>query len=65
MSDIFYAIVTLYFLTVINYLIANSNQSSIMHVGVLIGTDRPEFIRIIHRTCIHKTLEFEDDIIHN
>ena len=29
---------------------------------LLCGTDEPEFIRIIHWICIHKTSEFEDDI---
>ena len=40
-------------------------QFGIVYVGTLIGTEGPEFIRIIHIICMHKTLEFEDDIIHN
>ena len=41
-------------------------QLCIIHVGALIGTDRPEFIRIIQRICKHKTMEFENaDIIYN
>ena len=34
-----------------------------VHVTLLgSGTDKPEFIRIIQWICIHKTLEFEDEI---
>jgi hypothetical protein len=40
-------------------------QLCIIHGGALIGTDGPEFIRIIQRICKHKTMEFENDIIYN
>jgi len=40
-------------------------QLCIIYVGALIGTDGPEFIRIIQRICKHKTMEFENDIIYN
>ena len=44
--------VTLYFLTVVNFLITLLGS----------GTDETEFIRIIHWICKHKTPEFEDEI---
>ena len=40
-------------------------QLGIIHLGAVIGTDGPEFIRIIQRICKHKTMEFENDIIYN